>query len=161
MLTTRPCSTKNTTISSVLEMLTVFPLPRPSSVVFLRSALFATILNACSRVSFIIDSGLPLNGIYDGFSEAPLILAQDQLTWVQHSYDQKEGWQNLMGTSNPIVATILYQRFSKMTRKSFIGLYLFKSWGPPYGKIKKTFKELPGAAPAKVESKHLEPERKH
>ena len=105
--------------------------------------------------------GLPLNGIYDGFSEAPLILAQDQLTWVQHSYDQKEGWQNLMGSTNPIIATILYQRFAKMTRKSFIGLYLFKSWGPPYGKVKKTFKEIPGFTPPKVESKHLEPERKH
>jgi sulfide:quinone oxidoreductase len=35
------------------------------------------------------DVGLPLNGIYDGFSEAPLILAQDQLTWIQHYYNQK------------------------------------------------------------------------
>jgi len=66
-----------------------------------------------------------------------------------------------MGTTNPVVAVILYQKFAKMTRKSFIGLYLFKSWGPPYGKIKKTFKELPGVQAAKVDSKHLEPDRKH
>jgi hypothetical protein len=28
-----------------------------------------------------------------------------------------------------------------MTKKSFIGIYLFKTWGPPYGKIKKTFRD--------------------
>ncbi len=28
-----------------------------------------------------------------------------------------------------------------MTKKSFISIYLFKTWGPPYGKIKKTFKD--------------------
>jgi len=80
---------------------------------------------------------------------------------VQHYYNQKEGWLNLLGTNNRIIAIILYQRFVKMTRKSFSGLYLFKSWGPPYGKFKKTFKEIPGAKSTKVDSKHLEPERKH
>lgn len=121
----------------------------------------ATISSACSRVNNSSDVGLPLNGIYDGQSEAPLILGQNELTWIQHYYDQKEGWWNLKGANNSLIATILYQRFAKMTRKSFMGLYLFKSWGPPYGKFKKTFKEIPGAQATKVESKHLEPERKH
>lgn len=104
--------------------------------------------------------GLPLNGLYDGFSEAPLILGQDKLTWIQHYYNNKEGWMNLLGASNPIISRIMYHRFSKMTKKSFIGLYLFKSWGPPYGKVKKTFKELPGTQNATNAGKKFEPEKK-
>lgn len=104
--------------------------------------------------------GLPLNGKYDGFSEAPLILGQDQLTWVQHYYNQKEGWLNLLGSKNKIIAWALYHKFSKATKKSFIGLYLFKNWGPPYGKIKKSFPAVKGAQPAKDSAKSLEPDRK-
>jgi hypothetical protein len=80
---------------------------------------------------------------------------------VQHYYNQKEGWMNLLGAKNPLIAMILYHKFSKMTRKSFIGLYLFKSWGPLYGKFKKTFKEIPDTKPVKPSSSHLEPDRKN
>lgn len=67
---------------------------------------------------------------------------------------------NLLGTKDPILPRILYHKFSKMTKKSFVGLYLFKSWGPPYGKVKKTFRDQGGASAPKVSSKKFEPEKK-
>lgn len=101
-----------------------------------------------------------MNAEYDGFTEAPLILGQDKLTWIQHYFNNKEGWMNLLGTKDPIIPRILYHKFSKMTKKSFAGLYLFKSWGPPYGKFKKTFKEGGSPSSGKVSTKSLEPEKK-
>ena len=82
------------------------------------------------------------------------------MVWVQHNYNQKEGWMNLLGANNPILSRVFYHHFSKVTKKSFISLYLFKTWGPPYGKVKKTFKETPGSKPKKTDSKHLEPTKK-
>lgn len=82
------------------------------------------------------------------------------MTWIQHYYDNKAGWMNLIGTKDPIIPRILYHRYAKMTKKSFIGLYLFKTWGPPYGKVKKTFKELPGTQVSKDSGKKFEPEKK-
>lgn len=35
-------------------------------------------------------NGLSLNAAYDGFTEAPLFLSQDQLTWVSHLYNGVE-----------------------------------------------------------------------
>jgi sulfide:quinone oxidoreductase len=63
------------------------------------------------------------------------------LTWIQHYYGNVAGKLNLLGSKNSIISKILYHKFSKMTKKSFISIYLFKTWGPPYGKIKKTFKD--------------------
>lgn len=67
---------------------------------------------------------------------------------------------NLLGTSNRVIAWVLYHKFSKGTKKSFIGFYLFKSWGPPYGKVKKTFPKIKGAQPVKIDTKNLEPDHK-
>ena len=90
--------------------------------------------------------GLSLNGIYDGLAESPLILGQTQACWVQHYYGGKEGFWNLLGATNPILSRMFYLRFKNL-KKTFMGHYLFKTWGPPYQRLKKTFKELPGTKP--------------
>lgn len=40
-------------------------------------------------------------------------------------------------------------------RKKFLDFYLFKTWGPPYHKLKKTFKELPGSPEANAPKQGL------
>jgi len=41
-------------------------------------------------------------------------------------------------------------------KKKFLDYYLFKTWGPPYGKIKITFKELPGSPEAEKKTSPLD-----
>ena len=43
-----------------------------------------------------------INGIYDGYTSAPLHLNQASVTHVKHCYDNKPSFMNLSLTSGPL-----------------------------------------------------------
>jgi len=42
-----------------------------------------------------------------------------------------------------IIAILRYLYWGKLQRRRFLGYYLFKTWGPPYYRFMRRFKELP------------------
>jgi len=46
------------------------------------------------------------------------------------------------------IARVRYWYWAKNQKKKFLNYYLAKSYGPPYHKILKTFRELPGSPEA-------------
>lgn len=50
--------------------------------------------------------GNEINAKYDGFTKTNLILGQNKMTQVIHSYDQKEGQLNLLGANGGIMAIL-------------------------------------------------------
>jgi sulfide:quinone oxidoreductase len=87
--------------------------------------------------------GQSLNGIYDGFTKSALLIGQNKITYVVHLYDQKPGPLNLLDKNGGIISRLRYYYWGRSQKKEFLNYYLFKTWGPPYHKFKKTFKELP------------------
>ncbi len=90
-------------------------------------------------------NGLSLNAKYDGFSEAPLFLSNNKVTWASHLYN---GVTSSLDTSSFMgsVRNFTYTKFGK----SDISNILKKStWGPPYYKTKKTFTDA-GSPAVKV-----------
>lgn len=90
-----------------------------------------------------------MNGLYDGYTQIPLLTGQADLTYVRHYYDNKEASGHLAHKNGGPISRLRYLYWGKPQRKKFQGYYLFKTWGPPYHKFKKTFKELPGGAEPK------------
>jgi len=62
------------------------------------------------------------------------------LTFVEHYYDQKPGALNLLDRNGGIISKIRYSLWVK-GKKSFMDFYLGKNYGPPYYRLKQTFKE--------------------
>lgn len=94
--------------------------------------------------------GQSLNALYDGYAESSLILGQQELTKICHHYDQKPGRFNMLGSQGGILSRIRYLQWARGVPKSFQGLYLFKSRGPPYYKISPKFSELPADKEAQL-----------
>jgi len=86
--------------------------------------------------------GKRLNAVFDGRTKVPLQLSQNALTFVEHYYDQKPGSFNLLGKNGGIIAKLRYINWARNQKKGFMDLYLGKSHGPPFYRIKKTFKDL-------------------
>ncbi len=91
-------------------------------------------------------NGQTLNAEYDGYTQVPLYLNEGNVTFVEHTYD-KATWKHL--NQNPLF-TSLWEKMWAKKKKKFLDYYLFKTWGAPYYKIKKTFKELPGSPEAQA-----------
>jgi len=104
--------------------------------------------------------GQTLNAKYDGNAKSSLILGQNQMTFVAHYYDQKPQTGNLVGKNGGIIARLRYYNWAKNQKKKFLGYYLFKTWGPPYGKLKKTFKDSPGGKEAQKDPHGYHAEKK-
>jgi len=78
----------------------------------------------------------------------------NNLTYVVHSYDQKEGSYNLLDTSGGLISRLRWHYYCKSQRKKFLNYYLFKTYGPPTHKFMKKFKELPPEAEKQNPSKY-------
>ena len=83
--------------------------------------------------------GKALDAKYDGYTKVPLFLGQNRMTYVEHYYDQKPARAHLLGQNGGIISSIRYYYYGKLQKRKFLGLYLFKSWGPPGNKFKKQF----------------------
>lgn len=92
--------------------------------------------------------GQTLNAKYDGYTKSTLLLGQNKITYVVHSYDQNAGKLNLLDKSGGLISTLRYYYWARNQKKKFLGYYLFKTWGPPTFRIKKTFKDTPGGKEA-------------
>lgn len=84
-------------------------------------------------------NGQELDGKYFGYCKVPLFLGQNRLTYVEHSYDGAPGRTHLLGKDGGIISNLRYYYWGKLQKRKFLGLYLFKSWGPPGNKFKKQF----------------------
>ena len=91
-----------------------------------------------NNISRLLD-GKDMNARYTGYTKVPLFLGQNQMTYVETYYDQKPGRHHLSGASRGIISNIRYYYYGKLQKKKFLGLYLFKSYGPPGGKFKQQF----------------------
>jgi NADH dehydrogenase FAD-containing subunit len=85
-------------------------------------------------------NGQSLNAAFDGRTKVPLQLGQNTLTFVEHYYDQKPGTFNLLSKNGGIIAKLRYMNWVR-GKKGFMDFYLGKNYGPPYYKLKKTFKD--------------------
>lgn len=95
-------------------------------------------------------NGQSLNAAFDGRTKLPLQLGQAEMTFVEHYYDQKPGSLNLVGKNGGIIAKLRYMNWAR-GKKGFMDFYLGKNYGPPYYKLKKSFKDSGAAAePAKT-----------
>jgi NADH dehydrogenase FAD-containing subunit len=98
--------------------------------------------------------GQKLNAHYDGYTQVPLYLSQGSVAMVEHTYTGAT-WQHLNTT--PVLGSVQEKLWARK-KKKFLDYYLHKTWGAPYYKFKKTFKELPGdtkpATPAKATAAH-------
>lgn len=79
-------------------------------------------------------NGLDLNAKYDGYAEAILNVGYDEMCKVSHSYDHESKGSLTSG----FIASLNAKWLTK-NKKSALNLVQFKSWGPPYYKMKKTF----------------------
>ena len=84
-------------------------------------------------------NGQELDAKYDGYTKVPLILGQNKLTYVEHYYDERPARFHLLDKSGGPISRVRYYYWGKLQKKKFLGLYLFKSWGPPGHKFKKQF----------------------
>ena len=98
-------------------------------------------------------NGLPMNAEYNGHSEAPLYLDQNQVTWVSHLYN---GVEESFDTSST-TASWKYKLHSKFGKSAVAEVLKFKNWGPPFYKWKKTFE---GGASTPAAAANLHPEKK-
>ncbi|CAK65264.1 unnamed protein product (macronuclear) [Paramecium tetraurelia] len=85
-------------------------------------------------------AGKSLNAEYDGYSKVPILLGQNTLTFLCHKYNNENAWHNLYFSNGGFLAALRYYNWCKNFKKAFIDIYLEKNWGPPYYKIKKSFK---------------------
>ncbi|CAK61041.1 unnamed protein product (macronuclear) [Paramecium tetraurelia] len=85
-------------------------------------------------------AGKSLNAEYDGYSKVPIILGQNTLTFLCHKYNNENAWHNLYFSNGGFLAALRYYNWCKNFKKAFIDIYLEKNWGPPYYKLKKSFK---------------------
>jgi len=83
--------------------------------------------------------GKELNAVYSGYTKSPIYLGQNKLTYMVHFYNQVEGKLNLLDKSGGPISVLRYLYWGKMQKKKFLSYYLFKTWGPPYGKIMPRF----------------------
>lgn len=86
-----------------------------------------------------------MNALYNGYSKAALMMGQYTQTYVVHTYNQQEGWHNLLGGQGGPMTLLAYVRYlywAKNHKKKFLQYYLFKNWGPPFYKKMKTFPKL-------------------
>lgn len=95
-------------------------------------------------------NGQEFDARYNGYTKVPLFLGQNQMTYVEHLYDQQPGRTHLLGKDRGVVSNVRYYYWGKMQKKKFLGLYLFKSWGPPGGKFKKQFEPFSVRAQRKL-----------
>lgn len=84
-------------------------------------------------------NGQEMDAKYTGYTKVPLFLGQNEMTYVEHYYDGKEGRHHLSGKNGGVISNIRYYYYGKLQKKKFLGLYLFKSWGPPGNKFKTQF----------------------
>lgn len=68
---------------------------------------------------------------------------------VEHNYSSAT-WKHL--NLNPLFTKVWEKMWAKK-KKKFLDYYLFKTWGAPYYKFKKTFKETSGESSAPVVKK--------
>lgn len=80
-------------------------------------------------------NGLSLNAQYDGYTEAPLYLDQNKISWVSHLYN---GVEQSFDTSS-FTTGLRYTLHTKLGKHEVPNILKFKNWGPPYYKLKKTF----------------------
>lgn len=90
-------------------------------------------------------NGQSLSAKFDGRTKVPLQLGQNTLTFVEHYYDQKPAGSNLLDKSGGIIAKLRYSNWAR-NKKSFMDLYLGKNYGPPYYRLKPSFKDAPEPA---------------
>jgi len=93
-------------------------------------------------------NGQSLNASFDGRTKVPLQLGQNTLTFVEHYYDQKASSLNLLSRNGGIIAKLRYMNWVR-GKKGFMDFYLGKNYGPPYYKLKKTFKDAGAATETK------------
>jgi len=86
-------------------------------------------------------NGQSLSAKFDGRTKVPLQLGQNTLTFVEHYYDQKPGSMNLLAKNGGMIAKLRYSNWAR-NKKSFMDYYLGKNYGPPFYRIKKTFKDV-------------------
>jgi len=86
-------------------------------------------------------NGQGLNGLFDGRTKVPLQLGQNSLTFVEHYYDQKSNSFNLLDKNGGIISKLRYLNWARLQKKGFLDLYLGKTYGPPYYRLKPSFKE--------------------
>jgi len=96
-------------------------------------------------------NGQTLNAAFDGRSKLPLQLSQNTMTFIDHYYDQKTGSLNLAGKNGGIIGKLRYMNWVR-GKKGFMDFYLGKNYGPPYYKLKKTFKDSGAAVESKQSS---------
>lgn len=84
-------------------------------------------------------NGQEMDARYSGYCKLPLFLGQNRMTYVEHYYDEKNGRHHLSGKNGGVVSNIRYYYYGKLQKKKFLGLYLFKNWGPPGHKFKTQF----------------------
>lgn len=91
-------------------------------------------------------AGLPPNAKYEGETELSLFLSQTNMTFVKHNYKGSASG-NLQWGSSGFLSSLMFKKY--MLGKKDVGkYYMFKSWGPPYQKIKKSFDDSgPAAVP--------------
>lgn len=65
---------------------------------------------------------------------------------MKHYYDGKEDSGHLPHRNGGPISALRYKFWAGQMKGKFLDLYMGKLEGPPYWKMKKTFKELPGAA---------------
>jgi NADH dehydrogenase FAD-containing subunit len=87
-------------------------------------------------------NGQGLNAQFDGRTKIPLQVGQANLTFVEHYYDQKPGSLNLLDRNGGIISKVRYSLWVK-GKKGFMDFYLGKNYGPPYYRLKPSFKEVP------------------
>jgi len=87
------------------------------------------------------------------------MVSSRNLTYVVHKYDQKAESTNLLDAKGGLISRLRWHYWTKNQRKKFLSYYLFKTWGPPTFKIKKTFKELPADLEKANPSKYSVPKR--
>ena len=83
--------------------------------------------------------GKELTAEYSGYSKSAMQLGQNSMTYVEHYYDQKASLLNMLGKNGGLISKIRYYYWGKAQKRKFLGYYLFKTWGPPTFKFKKTF----------------------
>jgi sulfide:quinone oxidoreductase len=107
--------------------------------------------------------GQSLNAEYDGYTKVPILLGQNSVTFICHKYDNVNAWHNLYFSDGGLLSQVRYPnnsfiRYSLWVRgfkKAFMDIYLEKNWGPPYYRIKKTFKSTDGGHDGGFLSKFL------
>jgi len=95
--------------------------------------------------------GQTLNAKYTGWTKSPILLGQNTLTYITHTYDNKAANFNLIDKSGGLISRLRYYYWAKFQKRKFLGYYLFKTWGPPTFKVMRRFQATPGGKEAQID----------